>query len=256
MIKKNKTKIDSFFKKIKSNKPVLGTFIQIPSNDNVEIISQNNYDWIALDAEHGLIDTSNIVDLIRIIDNSNSLPIIRLGESTELECKKVMDAGALGVIAPMIKNADDIKKIINFCSWPPKGKRGVGFSRVSNYGKNFNEYSKVLSQSPIVIPMIENVESVNNLDEILNLKEIQIFFIGPYDLSSSLGVPGQFTSRLYKNTIKEIKDKILKKNKFCGIHVVEPNEKLLRQTIRENFKFIAYSLDSVFLRNSSINPLS
>ena len=102
--------------------------------------------------------------------------------------------------------------------------------------------------------MIENLEFVSNLEEIVKIDSIDAFFIGPYDLSASLGVPGNFNSQVYKNTLSKIIKICNKNNKPIGIHVVEPNVKDLKKSILSGYQFIAYSLDTVFLNHSSRFP--
>ncbi len=241
--------------KLKSNKYSIGTFVQINNADIVEIISSQGYDWIALDLEHGKINYSDLTNLFRSIEINNSIPLVRLGENSEYACKKIMDAGACGLIIPMLKNAEDLQNVINFSLWPPKGRRGVGYARANNYGKSFEYYLKNLSQNPLIIPMIENKEFVSNLEKIIKMKNIDAFFIGPYDLSASLGDPGNFETKTFKNTITYILKICKKYNTPVGIHIVEPNKDELKRKIKSGFQFLAYSLDTVFITKSSELPL-
>ena len=251
MINNKFNKIVTLRKKLKKNLTSIGTFIQLSDPNTAEIIVDNEYDWIAFDLEHGNINLSDLNNLMRVVDNSKSVPLVRLASSSELECKKVLESGALGVIIPMVKNKEQLNRIYNYCAWPPKGKRGVGYSRVNLYGKYFDKYSKKLSQKPIFVPMIENKESVENLEDLMNLSFVDAFFIGPYDLSASLKVTGNFKSKIYLDTIKYIKSISKKYKKPIGIHLIDPNIKELKKLSQEGYKFIAYSLDTVFLSKNS-----
>ena len=140
----------------------------------------------------------------------------------------------------------DIKKTIEFSSWPPAGKRGVGFSVANSFGKYFDQYKK-FSQNPFIIAMIENSIALDNLDAILQTKYLDGIFIGPYDLSASLGVPGNFENKLFVDAIKYIKQKCKKYNVPYGIHVVEPDIKKYKKILKEGYSFVAFSMDTRIL---------
>ena len=160
---------------------------------------------------------------------------------------RIFDSGCSGIIIPNITNVNQLKKILKFCFWPPKGSRGVGFSRANLYGKHFNEYR---SNRPLIIAMIENIAAIPNLGEILKLNELDGVLIGPYDLSASIGLPGNFKNNKFKAALKEILGKCKKFKKPAGIHVVEPSVSNLRKRIKEGYKFLPFGIDTVFINNS------
>ena len=247
-------KIEEIRNKLNNNEVSIGSWMQIPSSTVAEIMGHSGYDWVAIDMEHGAIGVVQLLDIFRALELSNTLPLVRLADGTVKDCKLALDAGAGGVIIPMVENAKNLKALIDSCKWPPKGKRGVGFSRANLFGKFFESYKKE-AQNPIIIPMIENITAVENLDSILNVKGIDAIFIGPYDLSASLGINGQFKHSDYINTIKHITEHAKKLSIPVGIHVVEPIVNDLKLKIKEDYQLIAFSIDSVFLSKNSINPL-
>ena len=240
--------------KLKKNTPSIGSWIQVPNGSIAEIMGQMGYDWVAVDCEHGSIGSHQLPDLFRALELGGTLPLVRLAEGCEKDCKQALDAGAGGVIVPNIKTAKQLDSIKKFCDWPPAGKRGVGFSRANLFGKNFQEYNEE-AQSPLLIAMIENIEAVKELESILKVDGIDAILIGPYDLSASLNETGNFDSEVFKSTVNEIKS-ICKNNLVpFGIHVVNPDIELLTTRIKEGYQFIAYSIDSVLLINSAKNPI-
>ena len=192
----NLNQINFIRKKLKNGEPSIGTWMQIGSSAVAEIIGDSGYDWVSVDLEHGSIDTSNLPNLFRAIKLGGALPLARVSESTPGYCKKALDAGAGGVILPMIENEIHLKKIISSCQWPPKGNRGVGFSRANLYGKYFDRYIEE-SQIPIVIAQIENTNGVNNLDKILQVNGLDAIMVGPYDLSASMGLTSKFENQKF-----------------------------------------------------------
>jgi 2-dehydro-3-deoxyglucarate aldolase len=235
--------------KLKNNLMSVGSWIQLPNASIAEIMGNAGYDWIAIDLEHGSISLSQLPDLNRAIELGNTLPLVRLANGNSKDCKHALDSGAGGVIIPMIENAKQLLETIDYCCWPPIGKRGVGFSRANLFGKNFDSY-KLEAQQPLIVAMIENVNAVLDLENILNVKGLDAIFIGPYDLSASMGDVGNFKSDTFCSTLQKILDLCKKKRIACGIHVVDPDLRVLKDRKNDGYQFIAYSIDSVFLSKS------
>ena len=141
----------------------------------------------------------------------------------------------------------------SFCCWPPSGLRGVGFSRVNLFGKHFVDYTQE-AQSPFLVAMIEHVNAVDNLDDILQVEGLDALLIGPYDLSASMNLTAQFESQQFVQTIQKIRMLANHHGVPCGVHVVMPEVDTLKKRIAEGYRFIAYSLDAVFLTNFAISP--
>ena len=136
------------------------------------------------------------------------------------------------------------------CQWPPNGLRGVGFSRANLFGKHFDDYLQE-AQAPLLVAMIEHSHAVENLDEILAVKGLDAVFIGPYDLSASLGVTGIFDDPKFLEAMETIRSRCSGHRIPCGIHVVVPDRKELQSRISEGYLFLAFSIDAVFLRISA-----
>ncbi len=248
-------KINFIRKKLNDGNYSIGSWIQIPHSSIAEIIGNAGYDWVAVDLEHGSISVDQLPDLFRALELGNTLPLARIAKGDLKDCKQVLDAGAGGVIVPMVESAEHLEKIKNEIRWPPSGKRGVGFSRANLFGKNFESYSEE-AQKPLLVAMIEHLNAVKNLDEILKVDNLDAIFIGPYDLSASMGITAQFETSKFKNIIGKIKEKAKLAGVACGIHVVEPSENDLRLKIDDGYRFIAYSIDSVIFSKFVKRPFS
>jgi 2-dehydro-3-deoxyglucarate aldolase len=239
---------------LKSGKTALGSWMQIPSSSVAEIMGQSGYQWVAIDMEHGAINNSQLPDIFRALELGDTLPLVRVAQGSSKDCKQALDAGAGGIIVPMVESAEQLEIVKNFCKWPPSGTRGVGFSRANLFGKFFDNYT-IEAQNPLLIAMIENIESVNNLESILQVSGLDAIFIGPYDLSASLGITGQFNNSQYTKTLDKILLLATKYSIPFGIHIVNPNADELNNKIKEKYQFIAYSIDSVFLSTECQNPI-
>lgn len=233
-----------------NNQPSVGSWMQIPHPSVAEIMGDIGYDWVAVDMEHGSVGHHQLPDLFRALELVDCLPLVRLAQGSMKDCKQALDAGAGGVIVPMVENDVQLQHVRDACRWPPAGSRGVGFSRANLYGKRFNDYAQE-AQAPLLIAMIENVRALDGLEKILGVEGLDAIMIGPYDLSASMGLTARFDHPEFIEATRLILDLSRKKNMPCGVHVVTPDIELLDQRIAEGYRFIAYSIDVLFLRESA-----
>ena len=237
-------------KKIKNKSLSFGFWFQASNADTVECLTYNkNIDWAVIDLEHGSIKKSEITNIFRALELNRVSPLIRIDINQANEINNYLDLGAHGVILSNLNNSSELEYIKNKISFSLRGGRGNGFYRANNYGKNFNQYMQVF-KDPIIIPMIENTSAVDDLENILNISDC--IFIGPYDLSNSLGYPGNFKHKLFKNTLKTILNLCKKKRKNPGVHCVSFDKKLLNSYKKNGFKFIAYSMDTLIYKEFDV----
>ena len=239
--------------KLKANKLSIGSWMQLNSTDVAEIMGQAGFDWVAVDLEHGSISHSDLPNIFRALELGGTLPLARIAEGKLSNCKQALDAGAGGIIAPMIMDAEQLEQIINWCCWPPKGIRGVGYSRANLYGKHFESYKKE-AQAPLVIAQIEHIKAVENLEPILSVDGLDATIIGPYDLSASMGLTGDLEHPDVVEACKKVIEISKKMGIPSGIHVVESNKEKLKAATENGYNFISYSLDGVFLFTNAFNP--
>lgn len=245
--------IKTIREKLRSGGHSIGSWIQIPHPSIAEIMGQAGYDWVAVDMEHGAVSAHQLPDLFRALELGNTLPLARLAQGHTKDCKQVLDAGAGGVIVPMVESAEQLDKVRDAVRWPPAGKRGVAFSRANLFGKHFESYMEE-AQQPLLIAMIEHIKAVENLDTILPVEGLDAILIGPYDLSASMGLTAQFNKQEFISTMDNIKSKADNARVPCGVHVVAPSANELNDRLSAGYRFIAYSIDSVFLNTLAINP--
>ena len=153
-------------------------------------------------------------------------------------------------------NRLDVDNAVNYAKYPPTGKRGVGLYRASGYGLNFEEYKKWVEREMVIIAQIEHIDAVKNIDSILQVDGIDGTLIGPYDLSGSIGYPGEFERDDVKDAIQKVIDKCKEHNIPSGFHVVDTNPKKLKTKIQQGCTFLAYGIDYFFLRDSALNGMN
>ncbi len=240
-------------KSLGSGSAVVGSWMQIPDSNIAEIMGRAGYQWVAIDMEHGPVSVSQLPDIFRALELGDTLPLARVASPLPINCRQALDQGAAGVVIPMISSASQLESIISECHWPPRGRRGVGFQRANVFGKFFDTYLEE-SQEALVIAQIEHVDAVNNLESIVAVNGLDAIMVGPYDLSASLGITGDFENKKYLETLSRILAVCAKHKMPCGMHVVQPDTKMLEQRIREGYTFIAYGVDTVFLNLGATAP--
>ncbi len=238
---------------LQSGSPVIGSWMQIPDSNIAEIMGRAGYQWVAIDMEHGPVAVNQLPDIFRALELGGTLPLARVASPLPINCRQALDQGAAGVVVPMISSAAQLQAIVTECHWPPRGRRGVGFQRANVFGKFFDSYTQEAQES-LVVAQIEHIDAVNDLESILKVKGLDAIMVGPYDLSASLGMTGDFENKKYKDVLSKILEVCAKQKVSCGIHVVQPDAKMLKQRISEGYTFIAYGVDTVFLNHSATAP--
>lgn len=249
-------------KKIKSDQPSIGTWMQLACTDAAEIIASCGYDWVAVDMEHGGFSRQQLADLFRAIEVGGAAPFVRVAETAMLPIRAALDAGATGIILPMIESGPQLEDAIQHIYYPPEGikgnkrggSRGVGFCRANLFGERFDEYLNGVSRETIVVAQIEHIRGVAALDEILAVPGLDAIMVGPYDLSGSMGMPGDFDNPEYEKVMAEISNTCKQFKMPMGAHVVEPDPAELKSRIEQGYLFLAYGIDAVFMQRMAKLP--
>ncbi len=182
--------------KLQAGKAVFGVMITFPSAPVVEMLGQLGFDWVLLDNEHGNITVDNVEDLVRAADLTGIAPIVRpVGNRPEI-IAPFLDRGAWGVQVPHVNTAAEAEASVDAVKYYPLGHRGIfSRSRPANYGfsGSTEDYIKQANDNTLVCLMLEEVEAIENLDELVRVDGVDVYFIGSGDLSQSMGFPGQQT---------------------------------------------------------------
>lgn len=216
-----------------------------------EILAQAGFDWICIDAEHSPVSKETAMNMIIAIERHGAEPVVRIGINSELEFKKFLDAGARGILVPMIKSAEDAEKAISYAKYAPEGNRSFALPRATGYGKYPEHYFRYANQSVFLGIMIEHIQAVNDLDAILKVKGIDAIFVGPYDLSGSIGKPGQFKDVEFRDAMDQISRKASENKIPTGIHEVSPSREKILSHINNGFRLIACGMDTLFVLDSA-----
>ena len=221
----------------------VGSWITLGHPASAEILARAGFDWLVVDMEHSTLSIDQAGELIRTIDLCGVVPLVRLTSNDPDQIKRVMDAGAHGVVVPMVNSAAQAAAAVAATRYAPRGVRGVGLGRAQGYGVSFSDYLRWQEEGPIVIVQIEHRDALEALDEIFSVEGVDGYIIGPYDLSCSMEMPGEFTRPEFVEAIATIEAAGKRRGKTGGAHIVEPDKARLNEAIVKGQRFIAYSVD-------------
>ena len=233
--------------KLKRNRLTIGSWITIGHPVIAELMAGAGFEWLVVDMEHTSIDFAIAQILVSIIQSHKIEALIRVAKNDEVEIKKALDIGADGIIVPMINSGEDAQKAVSFAKYPPHGKRGVGLFRAQGYGYSFEAYKEWLRNDLVIIAQVEHIDGVHNVENIISTAGIDGIIIGPYDLSGSMGFPGEYDRGEVKAAVNHVVSSCRKRNFPVGFHVIETNPKKLVEKAKSGCSLLAYSLDFFFL---------
>ncbi len=229
--------------KLNRSELTIGSWVTLGHPSIAEIMAAAGFDWLVLDMEHSVLELSEVQSIIQVLDGKQCPAIVRLTSNHPDQIKRVMDAGATGIMVPMIKCAADAKAAVDSVYYPPRGQRGVGLARAQGYGNSFQVYRQWLEENAVIVVMIEHVDAVRAIDSILEVPGVDAYIIGPYDLSGSMGRPGDLDHPDVQAAIAQVLEAGRRAGKPGGIHVIEPDLQALQQRIQTGFNFLGYGLD-------------
>lgn len=252
----NKMRKKSLKQSLFENRLTYGSWITIGHPSIAEIMARSSFDWLTVDMEHSVISLDQAQQLIQIIESNGVVPLVRVGENSPNLIKRVLDAGAHGVIVPMVNNKEDAEKAVKSVKYPPEGTRGVGLARAQGYGLEFEKYKEWVAKDSIVIVQIEHIDGINNLEKILDVDGVDGSIIGPYDLSGSLGYPGEFERQVVRDAILKYETVCKEMKKPMGFHVVQPDSKIALHYKEKGYVFLAVGLDTLYLGENCLEVMA
>jgi len=235
--------------KIKEGKKAYGVFVPMSCPTIVEIIGHIGFDFVILDAEHSPISAESCEHMVRAADCVSITPIIRVGVNIRQNILRYLDIGALGVLMPQINSKAEVETVIESVKYPPEGRRGLAGVRAANYGLtgSLDAYVKEANRETMVIVQVETMQAIDNLKEILAVPGTDVIFIGPSDLSSAMGYPGQVNHPEVQKMIVYLVDEIRKAGKVAG--TVAHDLDALRRCKERGFQYIAYNVGPMLVKS-------
>ncbi len=239
--------------KFRAGEVSIGSWMSMAHVSIAEILSRAGYDWVVVETEHTAIDVSEVLKLLIAIEGRGAIPLVRLAWNDPIQAKAVMDSGAAGVIVPMVNTRAEAELAVKSIKYPPQGFRGVGLARAQGYGVDFDAYMTHANQDSLLMLQIEHIDAVNNIEEILAVEGIDGTYIGPYDLSCSMGLPGQLNHPEVEAAKKRVLEATKAHGLAPGIHLVHPEaaRRELKSCAEQGYRFIALGTDILFLGDAA-----
>lgn len=229
--------------KLKSGAPCIGAWQTLGNAGISEVLAGTNVDWVMIDMEHSMLDLRDVAEAIRVVDLLGKVALVRPPELDAALIKRILDAGAHGIMIPNVISVQQAKDAVAATRYAPSGMRGVGLGRAQAYGNGFREQFDWAQEGALVIVQIEDKRAIAELDDIFSVAGIDAFFVGPYDLSCSLGSPGDFTTPEFAQAMDTLLAKGREMGLPAGYHVVEPNPADLQARVDMGYRMIAYGVD-------------
>lgn len=239
---------NSFLEKTQQNQKTIGMFFEMGNANVAEALSFTGLDYFIVDTEHGPFDVESTINILRAAELHDCTVFARVKDSSRPSILKMLDIGVKGLIIPQVHSLKEIKKIVEYGKYYPTGQRGVAFARGAGYGqakhaknKDINDYFSECNKHFLLIPQCETIGCLNEIEEIAQTKGVDGIFIGPYDLSVSMGIPTQFDRPEFKAALKRILNAVKKAGKFCIIYA--GNVQIGRERLSQGYDSITLAED-------------
>ena len=239
----------------KSGKSAVNGWLQIPNSFTAELMANQNWDSLTLDMQHGVIDYPNAVGMLQAISTTEVVPMARVNWNEPGQIMKILDAGAYGIICPMVSNKKEAENFVKACMYPPNGYRSYGPIRGLVYGGS--DYADEANNEILKFAMIETKESLDNLDEIMKTPGLDGIYIGPADLSLAIGQKPSFDKPegdpVY-DVIMKILEHAKKNNIVAGIQNGKPE--YAEKMINKGFQLVTIGSDQRYMTAAAKEALS
>lgn len=243
-------RINHVRQRLQQGEPSIGTWLALPSPEAAEYIGQIGFDWLVVDAEHNPVDIRTLAQMFATIGISGTAPMVRIPWNTAENIKRVLDAGAWGIVVPMVNSRQEAEDAVAATKYAPEGHRSVGGGRhAMSFDTSAKEYYDNANEQVLTVLQIEHIDGVNNADEILSVPGVDACFIGPNDLAASmglgLGVPLEAEEPSLVEAINHIRETAKKHGVAPGVHTSGPEG--LNQRLDEGFQFCALASELKFM---------
>lgn len=233
-----------FRKRLRDGETLHGTLLNLPSPAVAEVLAGAGFDWLFVDCEHGAIGTSDVLAILQAVDRDLAC-LVRVPELGAGLIKRALDMGAAGVIVPQVETAEAAAEAVRLSRYAPAGERGMGLARAHRYGFGFAEYLAKANDEIAVVVQAEHVRAVENIDRIAAVEGLDCVFLGPYDLSASLGRPGKIDHPDVVEAIRHVTARCRAAGMPLGLFGMDA--KAVAPYVAEGYTLICAGVDCVLL---------
>ncbi len=237
--------------RIAAGKPVVGCWSHLVSPAAAEILALSGYDFVIIDNEHGPTSLSESTILMMAVSTTPAATLMRVPWNDPVYIKRALDTGIEGLMIPAVEDAEAARRAVAACRYPPEGIRGVAYAvtRAAEYGLKLKEYAEKANDNLLVMCQVESAKTVDNIEEIGAVDGIDVLFIGPFDLSASMGKPGQFDDPEVAETLDRAEAGILASGKTLGA-IVRPGDNVASM-VERGYGLMVTASDATLLRDAA-----
>lgn len=230
-------------RRLRSRAAVFGTWTSLAHPSITEIFTKTGVDFVGIDLEHSTISQEQAQRIIAAAHAGGVACLPRVASHNGEQIERLLDSGADGVIVPMVSTRAEVERIVEWCKYPPLGKRSYGIARAQGYGFDFEKYTATWNTSSVIIIQIESMKGVEGVDDLLANQAIDGAMVGPYDLSGSLGIPGRLGDPRVTEACSRVVEACRNHGKACGTHLVEPTDAQVVITFDAGYTFVVLASD-------------
>jgi 2-dehydro-3-deoxyglucarate aldolase/4-hydroxy-2-oxoheptanedioate aldolase len=238
---------EAFLHRLRNNDLLLGTIVTLPSPEMAELLSQAGFDWLFIDMEHTSLGVKDVQRILQAVGKEFPC-LVRIPTMDEAWIKKVLESGPAGIIVPHVNTPEEVEKILRWSKYPPEGTRSIGISRAQDYGLNLQEYMEKANEMIAVVPQVEHIEAVKNLESFVKIPGLSAIFVGPYDLSGSVGKLGKVKDPEVHGMIQNVQTICSKAGIVTGIFGVDAEE--VNPYIKIGYSLVAVGMDTSHVSKS------
>ena len=241
-----------FRDRLRRGEQLIGTLLTLGSAQAAEILSHSDFDWLFVDLEHSAMGPNEAQSLLQAVGSTPTL--VRVESRDETGIRKALDLGATGIIVPQVSSRAEAERIVSLAKYAPMGQRSVGLGRATNYGNNFAEYVQRANDETVVVLQIEHIDAVNCIEEIASVAGVDAFFVGPYDLSGSLGQLGELEAPAVVAAIDRAF--AAARERQIAIGIFAGSSPTGRRYLERGFTLVAVGTDGMLLGRAAAAELS
>ncbi|MDX1707553.1 MAG: aldolase/citrate lyase family protein [Desulfobacterales bacterium] len=243
----------TFRKQLLSGKALIGTIVTQPNPAMAEILADVGFDWLWIDAEHSPMGMGDVQGILQAVEDRCAC-VVRVPTSNEVYIKKALDIGAPGIIAPHVDSVEIAERVVKWAKYPPIGERSIGIARAHAYGMSVADYMNTANDRIAVIVQIEHVKGAQDIERILEVAGVDAVLIGPYDLSGSLGKPGQIDDPEVQEHIRRVLQACGNRKKPIGIIGISVN--VAKPFLDQGYSLIAVGIDTMIFGHAARDILA
>lgn len=231
--------------KLAGRDPAFGLWVTLATATMTELALDAGLDWVCIDMEHGATEYRDVVEHARAARGSDLAVLVRVPSVSVDPIKRCLDLGADGIVLPLVRSARDVEAALGWARYPPAGTRGLGGERAQRWGSRLEEYIATADDEIMVIPMIETADAVSAIDEIFAVPGLDFAFVGPGDLSASMGHLGAWEGPGVAQAIRHVVERARAADVTLGTYGVGPDD--VRSRCEQGFRFLAIGSDAALL---------